>query len=67
MYKFAQSFLKQESIDYFIFGHRHQMVNSLINENARFILLGDWIKNFSYGVFDGEKFELKRYKETERI
>ena len=67
MYKFAQSFLKQESIDYFIFGHRHQMVNSQINENSRFILLGDWIKNFSYGVFDGENFELKKYKDLERI
>lgn len=63
MFKFAQSYLNQESVDYFIFGHRHEMVDSLINENARFILLGDWIKNFSYGVFDGEKFELKRYKE----
>lgn len=67
MYKFAESFLKQESVDYFIFGHRHIMVDSRINENTRFVLLGDWIKNFSYGVFDGEKFELKRYKESERI
>ena len=63
MYKFALSYLKQEPIDYFIFGHRHIMVNSPINENTRFVLLGDWISNFSYGVFDGEKFELKRYKE----
>jgi UDP-2,3-diacylglucosamine hydrolase len=43
------------------------MVNSQINENSRFVLLGDWISNFSYGVFDGEKFELKKYKESERI
>jgi len=63
MYKFALSYLKQEPIDYFIFGHRHIMVNSPINENTRFVLLGDWISNFSYGVFDGEKFELKKYKE----
>jgi UDP-2,3-diacylglucosamine hydrolase len=63
MYKFAQSFLKQESIDYFIFGHRHQMVNIQLSENSRFVLLGDWIKNFSYGVFDGEKFELKRFND----
>ncbi len=61
MYKFAESYLKQESIDYFIFGHRHKMVNTSINENSRFVLLGDWIKNFSFGVFDGEKFELKEY------
>jgi len=63
IYKFAESYLKKESIDYFIFGHRHQMVNTPLTENANFVLLGDWIKNFSYGVFDGEKFELKKYKD----
>lgn len=62
MYKFAENFLKQEFVDYFIFGHRHRMVNSKIGEGSRFVLLGDWIKHFSYGVFDGEKFELKRFK-----
>lgn len=67
IYKFAENYLKQESIDYFIFGHRHKMINYQINENSRFVLLGDWISNFSYGVFDGEKFELKKYKESDRI
>jgi UDP-2,3-diacylglucosamine hydrolase len=67
IYKFAENYLKQESIDYFIFGHRHKMINYQINESSRFVLLGDWISNFSYGVFDGEKFELKKYKESDRI
>lgn len=62
MYKFAENFLKQEFVDYFIFGHRHKMVNSKIGEESHFVLLGDWITHFSYGVFDGEKFELKKYK-----
>jgi UDP-2,3-diacylglucosamine hydrolase len=60
MYQFAQSFLEKEQIDYFIFGHRHQMAHEDIGSNSKFILLGDWIRNFSYGVFDGEKFELKK-------
>jgi len=63
IFKFAQDFLEQENIDYFIFGHRHQMVDESIGDNSRFVFLGDWIKNFSYGVFDGEKFELKKYKD----
>lgn len=61
MYKFAADFLKKEFVDYFIFGHRHRMLNMEIGEKSRFVLLGDWIKNFSYGVFDGENFELKRF------
>ncbi|HRX11369.1 MAG TPA: UDP-2,3-diacylglucosamine diphosphatase [Draconibacterium sp.] len=63
MYKFAKSFLKIEKVDYFIFGHRHCMVNTPMNDDTSFVLLGDWIKNFSYGVFDGEKFELKKYND----
>lgn len=62
MYKFAENFLKQEFVDYFVFGHRHKMVNHSVGEESHFVLLGDWIGYFSYGVFDGEKFELKRYK-----
>ena len=62
MYKFAERFLQNEFTDYFIFGHRHQMVDVHMNNNTRFILLGDWINHYSYGVFDGETFELKKYK-----
>lgn len=62
MYQFAENFLQKELIDYFIFGHRHLMLDIEVGKSGRFILLGDWINNFSYGVFDGKNFELKRYK-----
>ncbi|MCK3685857.1 UDP-2,3-diacylglucosamine diphosphatase [Maribellus sp. YY47] len=62
MYKFAAEFLKNNPVDYFVMGHRHRLVNKEMDDKTRFILLGDWIKSFSYGVFDGEKFELKKYK-----
>lgn len=62
MYKFAADFLKTTPVDYFVMGHRHRLVNEKMNNNTRFVLLGDWIKTYSYGVFDGEKFELKKYK-----
>lgn len=61
MFIFAESVLKQEKFDYFIFGHRHVMIDSRIGENSRYINLGDWISHFSYGVFDGNDFELKQY------
>uniref|UniRef100_UPI003217A091 UDP-2,3-diacylglucosamine diphosphatase n=1 Tax=uncultured Draconibacterium sp. TaxID=1573823 RepID=UPI003217A091 len=63
MYKFAANFLKDNHVDYFVMGHRHRMANEKINGKTRFILLGDWIKSFSYGVFDGKKFELKKFKD----
>ena len=62
MYKFAAGFLKNTPVDYFVMGHRHRMAKEQMDGNATFVLLGDWITSFSYGVFDGEEFELKKYK-----
>lgn len=64
MYKFADNFLQSEFVNYFILGHRHQMVDEKMTENSRFIILGDWISYYSFGVFDGEKFELKKFKDA---
>ena len=62
LYLFAKSVLKNEEVDYFIFGHRHLLLDLPLEKNSRYINLGDWITHFSYGVFDGEEFELKKYK-----
>lgn len=58
----AKDILKHEHFDYFIFGHRHIALHTPICENSQFVYLGDWVKYFSYGIWDGEKFELAYYK-----
>jgi UDP-2,3-diacylglucosamine hydrolase len=55
---------KGEKIDYFIFGHIHKPNIEDINGKAKYFSIGDWITNFSYVVFDGEKVELKYYKQA---
>ncbi|MCF8366420.1 MAG: UDP-2,3-diacylglucosamine diphosphatase [Bacteroidales bacterium] len=50
---------KDPSINYFIFGHWHISKIHQIAPESYYVHLGDWIKHFSYGVFDGEKFELR--------
>ena len=62
LYLYAKSVLDNEDVDYFVFGHRHLLLNLPLENKSRYINLGDWITHFSYGVFDGEKFELKTYK-----
>lgn len=57
---FARGVLEKEHFDYFVFGHRHILLNELLEENSRIIVLGDWIKKFSYGVFDGIEFRLEK-------
>lgn len=53
--------LETKHYDYFVFGHRHFPMEIDLNENSKYINLGDWIGYFTYGVFDGENFELKKY------
>lgn len=48
-------------LDYLVYGHYHFPLDEKLNEKARQIVLGDWLTHFTYGVFDGEKFELKRF------
>jgi len=52
--QFCEEKIKEENIDYFIFGHRHLPINfTLSNKKSRYINLGDWITYFSYARWDG--------------
>ncbi len=65
LYHYCQSILANDSsYDYFIFGHRHIPLDFSLNEKARLIILGDWVTNFTYAVFDGNRLELKFLKDT---
>ncbi len=54
--------LEEKHRDYFIFGHRHIPMKLKVAENSTYINLGDWINNYTYGVFDGSNFELKIFE-----
>lgn len=59
---FCKEYLTKTHVDYFVFGHRHLVIDKMIGDNSRYINLGDWIKDFRYGVFDGNNFELKKFE-----
>lgn len=59
LYKFAVEKSTKNPVDYFIFGHRHTPVNIDLPTGAQMIILGDWIANPSYAIFDGKQLELK--------
>lgn len=52
-------------IDYFIYGHRHIELDLVLTKKSRMLIIGDWISQFSYVVFDGEQLLLKEYIEGE--
>lgn len=60
---FCKEILKQKEVDYFIFGHRHLPMDIQLNEQSRYINLGDWIKHFTYAVFDGQQLSLQQWQQ----
>jgi len=58
---YCKEVLQKEQYDYFIFGHRHLPIDFTLNENSRYINLGEWINYDSYAVFNGETTELKYF------
>lgn len=57
--RFAKRKLREvPQIDYFIFGHRHILLDLPVAAHSRVIILGDWIRYFSYACFDGERVRL---------
>jgi len=52
--------IKEVHIDYFIFGHRHLVLDRQVGENSKYINLGAWFKDPHYGVFDGNEFRLEK-------
>ncbi|HLF51100.1 UDP-2,3-diacylglucosamine diphosphatase [Flavobacterium sp.] len=59
---YAKRKLETQHYDFFVFGHRHLPLEIQVGENSKYINLGDWIGYFTYGVFDGKTFELKKYE-----
>jgi len=59
---YSKEILQQQHFDYFIFGHRHLPMDLSLNNNSRYVNLGDWIRNFTYAVFDGNNLQLKQWE-----
>ncbi|MBR1840011.1 MAG: UDP-2,3-diacylglucosamine diphosphatase [Prevotella sp.] len=64
---FAKDYLKTHpDIDYFLFGHRHIELDLMLTKQSRLMILGDWISQFTYAVFDGEHLFMENYMEGEK-
>ncbi len=58
---YCKDVLKKEHFDYFVFGHRHLPIEHQLNDSSTYINLGEWMNDYTYAVFDGNKLELKRF------
>ena len=59
--QYSKKKLNEKHRDYFVFGHRHLPLEIDLGKESKYINLGDWISHYTYGVFDGENMELKKF------
>lgn len=63
---FTKEYLKTHpDINYFIYGHRHILLDLMLSHTSRMLILGDWISYFTYAVYDGEHLFLEEFIEGE--
>lgn len=64
--RYTKEYMKtHQDIDYFIYGHRHIELDLMLSRKCRMMIVGDWISQFTYVVFDGEHIFLSEYSEGE--
>ena len=63
---FAKTYLKDHpDINYFIFGHRHIMLDLMLSRSARLLIAGDWMQYFSYITWDGTNLFMDQFEMEE--
>ncbi|MDR1981012.1 MAG: UDP-2,3-diacylglucosamine diphosphatase [Tannerellaceae bacterium] len=63
---FSKEYLKTHpDIHFFIFGHRHIMLDIMLSRTSRLLISGDWMTYFSYIEWNGEKLELKQFEQED--
>ena len=59
---YAKRKLETKHYDFFVFGHRHLSMQIQVGENSTYYNLGDWISQYTYGIFDGASFDIKTFE-----
>lgn len=58
---YCKEVLQKKHFDFFVFGHRHLLLDIALPNHARYINLGDWFKKPHFAVFNGQTLLLEKY------
>ncbi len=59
--RFARDYMEANGhVDYFVFGHRHQLVDMTVAPESRLVILGEAFSMMTYGMWDGHTFSLNK-------
>ena len=60
---FSKQYLHSHpSTSFFIFGHRHIELDLMLSRQARLLVLGEWIRKYTYAVWDGSTLSLDNFE-----
>ena len=60
---YAKEYIKEHpETDFLIFGHRHILLDLMLNKKSRMMIIGDWIEYNSYAVWEGEGLLLEQFE-----
>ena len=66
--RYAQQYIKEDNtIDYFVFGHRHIIKDVAISNKNRVLIIGDWLYNFSYATMDNGSIHITTWKDKKVV
>lgn len=60
---YAKEVLQKEHFDYFIFGHRHLPLEITLQENSRYINLGEWVHHRTYAKWNADGIKLLKFEQ----
>jgi UDP-2,3-diacylglucosamine hydrolase len=68
LWHFAKEQEAQKHHDYYIFGHRHLLLDLPVGENSRYINLGQWAyddeNSNHFAIYDGMNLEVKKFTQS---
>ncbi len=61
---FSKQYLKEHpDTAFFIFGHRHLELDLMLSRSTRLLVLGEWLRSFTYAVWDGTDMRMENFDE----
>jgi UDP-2,3-diacylglucosamine hydrolase len=65
--QYCQKQQKLNPVDYYVVGHKHMPVEKALDENTKYICLGDLISHNTYAVLEDGIISLKEYEEKKPL
>lgn len=61
--RYTKSLIAQSpDVDYYLYGHRHIMLDMVLPGQRRVLILGDWLQYNSYAIWDGTHLLLEQFE-----